>query len=383
MCRTRRGIAAVTITVLTTLAVVEAQPTHFPPDEERPPASATSPAAAADTPEDVILVPTCHGSLPVPKTALQAIVPRDSALTTADQTEPAPHSVIDIAIFYTSQLRIELGGTTQVKEEIDRLIEFSNYVYRIQGVHQSLNLVAAKEVQYTETDVNTDLNRFHRKQDGYLDRVHIIRERTQADVLMLLRSTPTGIAFVNTGLYDRNRLENSAQLAFGVSNRSTVTFLHELGHIMGLEHDRYDAGCEGRSTCQNVAAYHYGHGYVNLRGLASGAPESTRWGTIMTTNKLCGDSRIYCRRISFFSSPRLLYPRDGGDPMGIESTSTATGRDGPADAAKALENVRTLVADFRTGERRLGRIDSLENPAPHSPKAALDWWAAGRVRPRK
>ena len=53
--------------------------------------------------------------------------------------------------------------------------------------------------------------------------------------------------------------------------------------------------------------------------------------------------------------------------MGVASTSTATGRNGPADVVRTLNNSRTFVADFRS-EPSPGY---LENPAPDSPQSGI------------
>lgn len=78
--------------------------------------------------------------------------------------------------------------------------------------------------------------------------------------------------------------------------------------------------------------------------------------------------------------PRLTY---NGDPLGIPHTSTAVGEDGPTDAARALNNVRTLVADFRTGEAQPPQA-FFGNPAPDSPQSGVGivsgWaWDAAEV----
>ena len=149
-------------------------------------------------------------------------------------------SVIDVAVFYTPAAKTAQGGTSQIKAKIEELVVATNLAYADSGVHQTINLVAAEEVVgYTEAGATgIDLHRLWRKSDGYMDEVHPIRERVWADAVILLRRVGGGSAFGMS-------TESTAQAAdaFGVSGRSAHTFAHELGHIMGLVHDRYQE-CE-------------------------------------------------------------------------------------------------------------------------------------------
>ena len=275
-----------------------------------------------------------------------------------------PHSVINIAVFYTSELRAAAGGTKRTKGWVDLAIAESNPIYKNSGVNITLKLVAAEEVNYTETEhISQDLDRFRGPTDGHMDGIHATRERTRADILILMRVREGGYAYRNIDFED---ILDNAGSAFAVSSIRTLAFIHELGHLMGLLHDRYEEGCED-STC-DIAAFPYAYGYVNLKGLVPGAPRSA-WKTIMAYATLCEDvlGTACTGHLLRFSNPRQVYPDPGGDPLGVASTSTATGRAGPADAARALNNTRTSVANFRTGPS----VGYLENPGPDSPQSGI------------
>ena len=331
------------------------------------PVSAHTPPAdtlGSEPEEETLLIPTCQGDFivsDIPRSAAPAMA------TTEDPEPPEPHSTIDVAVFYTPGLRIVVERTQPIQERITRLIADSNQIFHNSEVHLTLNLVAAHEVYYDETgDLSIDLSRFRKQNDGYMDRVHLIREQTQADLMVLLHSGSSG-GESPINIVTRENIANAARGAFAISVMHELTFTHELGHLMGLGHDRYTAGCQN-ANCGYRAQFPYGFGYVNLHGLASGAPQSAQWRTVMAYNWLCASFGIDCERLPRFSNPRQRY---NGDPLGIPSTSTAVGQDGPADAAQALNNVRTIVADFRTGPRRTTLTAALGNPAPDSPQSGI------------
>ena len=236
---------------------------------------------------------------------------------------PAAMSSIDIAVFYTLAARRYVGGTAEMEAEIDLKIAETNQAYVEGGVNQRLVLVAREEVPYDEENTRGDpLRRLADPSDGYMDEVHAIRDQAGADLVHLI---------ANAG--------NVAYLAgaFGMSSAGPDSrpFAHELGHNMGLHHERY---------IQRNAPLPFSHGYVNQQAFVEGAPGSAGWFTIMAYGTQCHDAGLSCGPIMRFSNPNQTYL---GDPLGVQGDERGTVADGPADAVRALNHTRHSVGAFR------------------------------------
>ena len=66
----------------------------------------------------------------------------------------------------------------------------------------------------------------------------------------------------------------------------------------------------------------------------------------------CLDEGFYCRGLPRFSNPDQRYPDASEDPLGVPGDDPTDAVDGPADAARTLNENRGLVAGFRDSETR-------------------------------
>ncbi len=196
-------------------------------------------------------------------------------------------SEIDVLVLYTPAAAAHAGGEASMRAEVERLFGETNTAFRNSGVSARVR-GWARPVLYVESqDVGTDLGLLRGSSDGYLDEVHSMRSDLGADLVHLLVAyTPTaspdgsftcGVAYPS--------LQRSA--AFGVTlfyYQCSYTFTHELGHNLGLLHDRYQ-----NFTYESGAAHvPYAYGYSNAETFSPAAGGQC-WHTVMAYERHCLD----------------------------------------------------------------------------------------------
>ena len=246
-------------------------------------------------------------------------------------------ATIDVAVVYTPAARAAAGGPAGIEAVIDLMMAETNQAFEASGVGHRLALVARSEVPYTESgEGRVDLVRLGNPSDGHLDEVHPLRDAVGADLVHLIVAGELGrigelricgIAFLN-GAFSLTRHDCGGRI-----------FAHELGHNLGLRHDRYQDRDAGIGLTSNPA-----YGYVNQRALAESAERSHRWRTIMAYGTQCAHAHALCGRLLRFSNPRQ---RHAGDTLGVAYEPGASDVAGPADAAAVLEATGPAVARWR------------------------------------
>ncbi len=306
-----------------------AHPLEAPPGSPDPPGGASPPGAAP-----LAALPPGTGR---PRGAAAA----DPPFVANPQIQAAE---IDVLILYTSAL---LSGRrrTALETTIDLWFAETNKFFADSGVNARVRLALMAETGYEETSDLTDLTRLALPADGYMDEAHALRDAVGADVVHLVEASARycGVAYVMTSIS-----ADFADFAFGatVLDCGAVVFAHELGHNMGLRHDRYQNNLERLGNFANTPHAH-SHGYVNLGLLTDPAPNRERaWYTIMAYPTMCRHLDLSCRRSGYFSNPNLQVTGTG-DLRGVPATADSSLITGPADAAATLNASAPVVAAFR------------------------------------
>ena len=266
---------------------------------------------------------------------------RTSAIRAPAQAEDGM-TQIDVLIPWTPAARRLVGGLRQMQAKVDLSVAVANDAYATGGVAQRLRLVGATEIDYEDATID-DIDRLPVVDDGFLDELHELRNSTAADLVSLfVKFEVGGVAVLMAELTPA-----FAPLAFSmVDVRTPETILaHELGHNMGLQHDRYVVPTDIPPDVK-VALFPYSFGYVNQRAFARGSP---CWHTIMAYPDQCDDAGLAPMGLPRFSNPDQNYPPPDGDPLGVPLDQPAIGWDGPAHAVRSLNEARHVVAGFRDG----------------------------------
>ncbi|MDX2137556.1 MAG: DUF5011 domain-containing protein, partial [Chloroflexota bacterium] len=253
----------------------------------------------------------------------------DEIAAAAALSELAPASAInpvqiDILIAYTDDARVAYSTTENIQNAIALAVHSTNQAYINSGVYARLRLVSAVEVGYNETgDMSLDLQRIT-NQDGVLDELLTLRNTVAADVVTLITNPPVsdycGLAWFMNSFYSTsgNPLQ-FANFAYSVVYLGCLpgglTLAHEVGHIMGLDHDRNNSG-------PDAPILPYAFGYQHPNGFLR---------DVMAYSNGC---TMPCPAINYFSS--------GSNRFGQLALGDST-----TDGSSALNFTAPYVAQFR------------------------------------
>jgi Metallo-peptidase family M12B Reprolysin-like len=237
---------------------------------------------------------------------------------------PAPQSVIDLLVVYTDGMVARFGSVSGVLARINNLVAQSNTAYLNSEVGITLRLVATLQTSYSETtsnqlalnDIIPSIPAFGRVvvTPPTLQGVASLRDSSLADLVMLIRPfrrnahAACGMAARNgTVGFDMAAYEGWAYGVFsegldleaGNGTCPDTAFSHEMGHIMGMDHDRPNAA----STPPVSYGFGFGYGY-NAAGCPAGYCGQPTHGDIM--------SIAYVNRLlPCYSHPGIRISSDG------------------------------------------------------------------------
>ena len=250
-------------------------------------------------------------------------LPNHSPPSIPDQLAMDSAAGFDVMVLYTPAARAAAGGATAMTALVNLAVAETNTAYSRSGVIPRVRLVYSGEVAgYTEAgDFSTDLSRLRSPSDGFMDNIHALRNAFGADMVSLIiegNGSLCGIGFLML-----TESAGFAANAFSVSARNCATgnytFSHEMGHNMGLQHDRIAQPANG--------VFPHSHGYVNV---------VNNFRDIMGVATGCGG----CPRIQNFSNSNVTH---NGFPTGVPIAAPNS-----ADAAASLNATALTVANWRT-----------------------------------
>ncbi len=234
----------------------------------------------------------------------------------------AANTTVTLLAVYTSRAKAILGAPWD-KISLDVAIVNQGMINSNIALRVKLVKIAAVSSTYNErapADPVKPLYDLTSGSNANFPSLRNLRNTVQADLVTIYFDRPEycGIAWV---------LYPSLSSAYGFSAinancQGTATLAHELGHNMGLYHDRYVEAAAPSSK--------FNYGYVNLAG---------KFRTIMSYSNKCSAYGVTCSSITYYSTPLKSY---NGRPVGV-----AAGSAGAADASRLLRANRAGVAAFR------------------------------------
>lgn len=258
-------------------------------------------------------------SVTVPPAALRVPPARFAAGRQARALRSA-RTVVRVLVPYTNAA---VQQSSNISQRIDLAIQLANEAYTASGANLQLQLAGKMQLAYVE-GASFATNRSDLISGTRLATVRTRRNDLRADVVVLVRSSSTTTCGDAALLRDPSAPGSDAY-AFAVVGQDCLDYhslAHEIGHLMGLQHDRFVAS--------PILPGAYNFGYVNTAG---------RVRDIMAYNDRCRAAGVTCTRVKMFSTPSRTYQ---GWTFG-----RAAGNADAADAARRLDETRIAVAAFR------------------------------------
>jgi hypothetical protein len=266
----------------------------------------------------------------------QSVVPEDQPIVVpgvAEKASKAPGDKVQAVTEITVLMPYTAAAQASVADIIATAnlgVSRSNSGYQRSNVEINLRLVGTMLVaNYNELEAGKTYNSVldeitQGTTTGPFQPVHAQRDALGADLVALLfnRTEFCGLAW-----QPGTPSAQTANLGVSVNTATCIPFdviAHELGHNMGLDHDRFVMPAAPNTT--------YNFGFVSLPG---------QFRDIMSYNNQCAQANpvVNCQQINNFSNPNVTF---NNLPTGIPA-----GTDGAADSARRLTETKDAVGAYR------------------------------------
>jgi hypothetical protein len=220
---------------------------------------------------------------------------------------PLLFPIVRVMFVATRELGLSLA---EIRSRAQVALDEANIANRDSGVRFRFELadVMIDSTYVEQNDLHLDRLAFERNGDGDLDAVHPRRKQVKADLAVLLLAC-TGCSASQSGYSPVMATKQTAFSAVVYSSLAYLTLPHELGHLMGMRHER--------PNDTETVPYADGHGYA-FPG---------QWRTVMATGSAC-TAIAPCERRPRWSSPSIFGTPDD------------------ANCARALDAAAAGVASF-------------------------------------
>lgn len=246
-------------------------------------------------------------------------VPRRSerdqrAIPPCDVAGAGNRGTIDVLVLYTP-----LAASRQ---DMDRLVaesmaQLDRAARQLPGDRfgVTFRLVGMEEVDYREgKDLQVDLDRLTGLEPGFLDEVPALRDRYRADLVHLIVEGQADDGSCGIGWMVEPEAPLTAEAGFSVSDHrcsaANLSFAHEIGHNLGMNHDRY--------VVEDPDPKAINFGYVSLE---------TGRRTLMAYGNQCYDQGVDCPRVVTYSTPDPVLGGDRRWGVSLDGSNPAYNRE--------------------------------------------------------